>query len=497
MNKQTRPNVVLIMVDQWRGDCLSHMGHEQVETPYLDTLAYNGVSFTSAYSAVPTCIAARAAFFTGLNQRHHGRVGYEEHRPWAQYPQLMADQLTKAGYHTQAVGKMHVNPSRFRAGFNDVRLHEGFLHAQRKHDRPYNEHSEYLDDYLPWVRRELGSRVNLMDMGLDCNSYIGQPWNYPEYTHPTNWVTEESIDFLRRRDPTAPFFLYASYHRPHAPYDPPQNYYDMYRDVEVPQPPMGDWIGEDTDGEGQNVMTYYGDVRPHQLARARRAYWASLTHIDHQIGRLLSELQDAGVADNTIVLFVSDHGDLLGDHRRWRKSSPLEGASRIPLILSDPTGRLNLEPNLHSDQLVELRDILPTLLDACDIPIPETVDGHSVLPYIRRDRAEGQIRDYLHGEHRMGRHSYHMIRTADGLKYAWYDQTGDELLFDLNEDPEECHNLYAQAMDETSPYHARLNELRGTLIRELADREEGFVEDGKLVVGREGVTSLRESYLFS
>ncbi len=490
-----RPNVLLIMVDQWRGDCLSYMGHEQVETPYLDTLAVGGVSFDSAYSAVPTCIAARAALFTGLTQKNHGRVGYEEHVPWKQYPQLMARLFRDAGYHTQAVGKMHVYPSRYRCGFDDVRLHDGFLHSQRSHQVKHNEHSNYVDDYIPWLKSEIGSRADLMDMGLDCNSYIGHPWNYPEYTHPTNWVTEECIDFLRRRDPTGPFFLFASYHRPHAPYDPPQSYYDMYRDVEVPDPPVGDWEAEDETGEGKNAMTYAGEVRPHQLKRARRAYWASMTHIDHQIGRLLSELGDEGVAGNTIVLFVSDHGDLLGDHRRWRKSSPLEGASRIPFIINDPSGRLGLKQGHVSKQLVELQDVLPTLLDACGIDIPSTVDGRSVLPFIRQEENGALIREYLHGEHRMMQYSYHMIRHADGMKYAWFDQTGEELLFDLRVDPEECRNLAKEAVNEDNPYHKDLLRLRAYLIEELKDREEGFVKDGRPVTGRPGISSLKNSYL--
>lgn len=495
-NQASRPNVLLIMVDQWRGDSLSYMGHEQVETPYLDTLASSGVSFEAAYSAVPTCIAARAAFFTGMRQENHGFVGYQEGTRWDRYPALLAESFRDAGYHTAAVGKMHASPSRFRCGFDEVQLHDGFLHAQRSYNQPYREHAEMVDDYLPWLKRELGNRVDIMDLGLDCNSYIAHPWNYPDYTHPTNWVTEQSIDFLRRRDPTQPFFLYTSYHRPHAPYDPPQSYFDMYRDVEVPDPPMGDWVDPNQDQEaGWNAMTYAGEIRPHQYRRARQGYWACMTHIDHQIGRLISELGDAGVAHNTVILFVSDHGDLLGDHRRWRKSSPLEGASRIPLIIQDPTGRLGLKPGTISDQLVELRDVMPTLLDACDIDIPETVDGRSILPYIQKDGAEGLVREYLHGEHRMMQYSYHMIRHHNGLKYIWYDQTGVEQLFDLKQDPLELYNLLNEEGRAEEAYQASLESLRAYLIEELKDREEGFVKDGKLVSGRPTRAVLENSYI--
>lgn len=488
MSTSSKPNVVLIMVDQWRGDSLSYMGHEQVETPNLDTLASQGVSFDSAYAAVPTCLPARASFLTGMSQRQHGRVGYQENIPWDVYPTTIAKTFQEAGYHTQAVGKMHVYPSRYRAGFDDVRLHDGFLHNQKKDTLPFNEHADVVDDYVQWFKNEVGHRADIMEMGINCNSYIGHPWNYPEYTHPTNWVTQESIDFLRRRDPTKPFFLYTSYHRPHAPYDPPQSFMDMYRDVEVPEPPVGDWVPEAPELASWDAITYEGKIRPHQFKRARQAYWASMTHIDHQIGRLISGLTSAGVMQNTIILFVSDHGDLLGDHNRWRKSSPLEGASRIPLVMNDGTGRLNLKRGLKSNQVVELMDIMPTLLDACEIEIPKSVDGRSVLPYIQKDGKEGHVREYLHGEHDMFRYSYHMIRHHDGLKYIWYDQTGVEHLFDLKHDPNELHNL----MDDPA-YKERMEELKAVLIEELKDREEGFVKDGVLQNKQKRTPVLRQS----
>ena len=130
MKKTNRPNILLIMTDQLRGDALGYAGHPDVKTPYLDTLASKGVVFDHAYSACPSCIAARAALHTGMSPEHHRRVGYEDNIPWT-YPHTMAGELSKAGYHTQCTGKMHVHPLRNYLGFHNVDLHDGYLHAAR------------------------------------------------------------------------------------------------------------------------------------------------------------------------------------------------------------------------------------------------------------------------------------------------------------------------------------------------------------------------------
>ena len=123
-----RPNIILLMADQMRGDCLGIAGHPDVKTPFLDALAAEGVRYENAYSACPTCVPARATLYTGMSQEHTGRVGYEDLVPW-DYPHTLAGELSKAGYYTQCVGKMHVHPLRNNLGFHDVRLHDGYLHC--------------------------------------------------------------------------------------------------------------------------------------------------------------------------------------------------------------------------------------------------------------------------------------------------------------------------------------------------------------------------------
>ncbi len=222
-----RSNLVLVAADQWRGDCLSVAGHEVVRTPTLDQLAARGTRFSNAYSATPTCIPARTALMTGLAQETHRRVGYRDGVPF-DYPITLAGEFRRGGHQTRAIGKMHVWPERARIGFDDVALHDGYVHFSRRRSRA----TELFDDYLPWLRQRAGdAAADYADHGLDCNAILARPWDKDEALHPTNWVVSEAISWLYRRDVTAPFFLYLSFHRPHPPYDPPQWAFDQYLDT--------------------------------------------------------------------------------------------------------------------------------------------------------------------------------------------------------------------------------------------------------------------------
>jgi arylsulfatase A-like enzyme len=473
-----RLNLLFITVDQMRWDVLSAAGHPVVETPNLDGLANNGVMFQNAYSATPSCIPARAAILTGMSQRSHGRVGYQDHVPWT-YEHTLPGELARAGYHTQCVGKMHVYPARNLVGFHHVVLHDGYLHAYRFRDRiSAAEHFDQVDDYMQWLRQTAGAGLDLTDLGLDCNaSTVARPWHLPEHLHPTNWAVTQSIDFLRRRDPGKPFFLWTSFVRPHSPLDPPQAYFDMYKDAEMPDPPVGDWVDITAAERGvADPTASFGKLPKKRLNRARAGYYALISHLDDQIGRLLAALTEAGVLHNTLVIFTSDHGEMLGDHHYFRKSLPYEGSAKIPLLACDFSGTLGFKRGLRVNQVVELRDLMPTLLEAAGVPIPDTVEGHSLLALCRGESAAW--REYIHGEHVYGRLSNHYV-TDGREKYIWFSQTGQEQFFDLAADPREERNLAGRSEMEN-----RVSLWRNRLISALAGREEGFVDQGRLVAGR-------------
>lgn len=466
----TRPNILVLMVDQWRGDCLSAAGHPVVRTPYLDRFAAHGTRFTHAYSASPTCIPARASLHTGMSAASHGRVGYQDLVPW-NYDVTMAGELTRAGYQTQAVGKMHVYPERTQLGFQNVILHSptGIVRTARQQGKDPG----LVDDYLPWLRQQLGRDATYFDHGLDSNSYVARPWDKPEHTHPTNFVATQAADFLRRRDQRKPFFLFASFNAPHPPYDPPDWAFQQYLDAPMPDPPMGDWQDYYAEFEDSaNPSAGVAQIDETTLRRARAGYFGHISHVDQQVAYLLAELDHHGVAADTYICFISDHGEMLGDHHMFRKGYPYEGAARIPMLLAGP----GLEPGQVSDELVELRDIMPTLLECAGVPVPSQVEGRSLL-----DAARGgsePVREYLHGEHIMFGQSLQWL-TDSHTKYVWLSGSGREQLFDLDGDPHETHDLALEpAWVET------LTCWRTRLIQELIGREEGFTDGHDLVAGR-------------
>jgi len=443
-----------------------------VRTPYLDKLALEGTRFSRAYAACPTCIASRAALLTGLRQETHGRVGYQDGVAW-KYPVTIASEFTRQGYQTQAIGKMHVYPERNRVGFENVILHDGFLHfAHDKHPCAY----DMVDDYHPWLRQQLGRDAYDFEDGLNCNSYTARPWDKPEHTHPTNFVVSQSIDFLKKRDPTKPFFLFMSLHRPHPPLNPPAWAYDLYKDLKMPPPPAGKW-SEMFAGSAQpdHPALWYGKVSQQVLQSARAGYYGLMTHIDHQMNRFFETLQMYGQWHNSVVCFVSDHGDLMGDHNLFRKSFPYEGSARVPLILRGP-GESGIRRNAVSSNVVELRDIMPTLLECAGLEIPDSVEGRSFLSNARGEAVA--IHPYIHGEHTVPYQGSAHYLTDGHEKYVWYSGNGQEQLFDLDKDTDELNDLSSSAA-----YAGNLAKWRCELIAELQGREEGFSDGKTLIAG--------------
>lgn len=480
-SSHNQPHILLIAVDQMRADALSMLGHPVVRTPYLDQLGQRGTVFTNAYSATPTCVPARVALFTGQSQERHGRYGYREGVPFQKaHGATVATVLGANGYQTQAVGKMHVFPERSRAGFDNVVLHDGFLHFGRKHG---NRNLEAGDDYLAWLHRQPGhAQSDLVDHGAGCNSQVARPWDKAEALHPTTWAVTEAIDFLRRRDTTAPFFLYLSFHRPHAPYDPPQWLLDQYLAAEHPDQVMGDWVAglEEhlTEGDVEGEFTRHPeDVR----RRVRAGYWGLITQIDFQVNRLMEALGDHGILDDTAIIFVSDHGDMMGDHHMWRKTVGYEGSARVPMIVTLPASDPEVVRGTRRTHVAELRDVMPTILDIAGVDIPASVDGRSLLPLVHDD--EHPWRSHIHGEHTLQRFGLWQANhwVSDGsAKFMWFSGNGMEQFFDLEMDPGEEHDLIADPERE-----AQVALWRNRLIDALADREEGFVQGGRLVTGRE------------
>jgi len=435
-------------------------------TPTLDQLAANGARFTNAYSAPPTCIPARRALMTGTTARTHGDRTFKEGQPMPDFPTL-AGTFSEAGYQTYAVGKLHVFPQRDRIGFDDVILNEEGRHLE----------GLSADDYELFLADQ-GHPGAEYAHGMATTDYPVRPWHLDEHLHPTNWSTHEMCRTIKRRDPTRPAFWYLSFNAPHPPLVPLSGYMDLYRDVEIPAPDVGDWAQnfEDLpyalkDRHNRWYATLKHDdghagLREHEQKLVRQAFYALCTHIDHQIRLVIGMLREEGLLDNTIIAFTSDHGDMLGDHGQYAKALLYESSAKVPLIIMRTAEYEKMGHHLVDDRLAELRDVMPTLLDMAGIPIPERVEGHSLL--------SDASREYLYAEYDEDDHATRMIRN-DKFKLIYYPVGNHSQLFDIQNDPTEMHDLAGDPA-----YAEILVQLQQELIPYLYDEDLTWVSDGVL-----------------
>jgi len=475
MAEPQRPNIVFILLDEMRWDSLSVVGHPVVETPNIDELGRGGVVFTAAYSSCPSCIAARASIMTGRNPSSHGRLGYQDQVPW-RYDHMLAQVLGDAGYQTHCVGKTHFYPQRAHGGF----------HSLDSYEANQNFDGLYVNDYFEWLREKTNGRLHERDHGLDSNSWVARPSHLPEELHNNTWVATKGIEFLRRRDKTRPFFLNLSFHRPHAPLDPPQAFYDMYKDRELPPVPVGEWA-KTHDAPVDDVNAWHGRLPTHVLDHSRRAYYAQVAHIDNQIGRFLIELKGMK-AGPTAILFTADHGEMLGDHHMFRKSYAYEGSAAVPLVVSMPGGARDQ----FCDAPTVLEDLYPTMLDLAGVPVPRKIEGRSLAPFVTTGRRPDDWPEFVHGEHAACYDPQNGMQfVTDGKeKFVWFPLSGREQFFDLADDPSETRDLVADpaAKDRVALWRRRL-------IDRLVSRELDGLTDGETLISGIDLPQVRPELL--
>lgn len=461
----TRPNILLIMPDQMRGDCLSIEGHPVLLTPNMDALGENGARFTRAYTTCASCIPARRSLLTGLYPSSNGMVGFVDDYPITTptLPQLLRDH----GYATVLAGRhMHQSP----------------------YDEPYGYARQVLgstyidqDDYADFLERALPGSGGIKGIGLSFNGWQARPWPYAEYLHPTNWVTQQSRQIIAGHNPDRPLFLTSSYYAPHPPLLPPAFYMERYLGLNLPPAAVGSWErvpARNTVGAG--VDAHHTVLRGEALRSAQAGYFGLIHHIDDQLYWLISDFRAMSrqAGRPWVIIFTTDHGEMLGDHYYFRKCEPYEGSSRIPFLVQAAPA-LGLTSGLISDQPVCLEDVMPTLLELAQVACPENLDGRSLVPLLQ-GRTDN-VREVLHGEHSpcYGQDQAYHFLTDGRMKYIWRPLDGSEQLFDLVNDPGELRDLasFPGQASTVAPWRARL-------ITRLADRPEGFVLDKALVPGR-------------
>jgi arylsulfatase A-like enzyme len=462
-----KPDILLLMPDQWRGDSLSAVGHPVEKTPTLDRLARDGALFRRAYSTCPSCIPARLALLTGLHPSTSGLVGYApmliKHPT---FPALLAD----AGYATVLVGRnMHQNPPNKSIGYQRELLGSTYLSD---------------DDYDRALRAAApasgGIRAVLEGLGLTTNFWQAKPWALPDELHPTAWVAARARAVLTETAPAQPLFLTASFYAPHPPLFPPKTYFEKYLAAALPAPARGDWVkwdalSPDGDRAGHRIR-----LEGEKLRAAQAGYFGLIEHLDAQLAPLIAAFTARSRAASRpwIIVFTTDHGEMLGDHGYFRKCEPYEGSANIPFIVA-ASPDLKFTAGLRSHQPVCLEDIMPTLLELAGLPSPKPMDGLSLVATLRGSPA--RLRATLHSEHANTygpAQAFHAL-TDGRAKYLWRPADGTEQLFDLTHDPREEHDLAPAAA-----HAAALADWRSRLIRELTGRPEGFTDGTRLIAGR-------------
>lgn len=466
-----KPNVLFIMTDQQRWDTLGCYGNDVIETTNLDYLASLGTVFDHAYTPSPSCVPARASLMTGMDPWTTGILGMGQgQKPMGvNFDHTLPGELSEAGYHTQGVGKMHFSPQRALNGFHNTVLDE----SGRVHD------PGFVSDYQQWFEKNKTGDYGMVEHGMGWNDWQARPYHAPAFLHPTNWTVNESIRFLNERDPSKPFFLKTSFARPHSPYDAPEYYFNLYNEKDLPKQVVGEWAAmHDVPEDAVKPDAWRGVQTDEHINRARAGYYGNIHLIDHQIGRLITCLKQNGLFNNTFIIFTSDHGDMLGDHNLWRKTYAYEGSSHIPLIIKQ-ANHVNQRSTSRVDTPVLLQDIMPTILDAVKVDIPETVDGVSLLPLMENGTIE---RSYIHGEHSTCySEEQEMQYVTDGkMKYIWFPRIDSEQLFDLTKDPYERENL-----TQNPNYQDGLKRWRKRMVDQLKPRDAGLT-DGENLVSQAG-----------
>lgn len=467
-----KPNIILITTDQQRYDTLGVNGGA-LRTPHLDRLAEEGVRFEHSYVNNPVCMPSRACIQTGRYTHQHGLRYMDpiiDRSPGLpNWEETFMERLQVGGYATGAVGKIHMRPPK---GFDEILLTNG---KGGRWDVPYGSPlgpAQLGDAYAHWLEnRHPGGYGAIYEQRKQVGRYSGIQSPYihvlPTEEYIDYWITDNAIDFVERHQ-EEPFFLWFGLCNPHGPSDPPSEYASLYPERDI-----------------QLGNRYLNRTDPSRLAdenwvrRFISYYYGLCTLVDDMTGRLFTVLREKGLWDNTLIVFVSDHGEMMGDYGRIGKGNFYESTIRVPLIIKPPKDERKVvseegrpSNSFHVDSvnhvvsdLVELIDLAPTILDYAGVRIADTVQGKSLKELME---GQGRGKEAVLCEFTPGgnlSHNAKCLRT-DRFKYV-YDGAGSSMgLYDLQEDPEEWHNR----IDDPAYAGIRI-EMNERLLAHLASSE--------------------------
>jgi len=437
MSNSDRPNIILIMTDQQRFDTLGAWGYEHMITPAMDRLAAEGLSFRNAFCPGATCVASRAAIFTGMYPHNTGAYSFDAwatHRNWVQ-------DLNEGGYHCVNIGKMHFAPRDVPGGFHERVIVEN---PTSKHI----DHGGADDDWGRFMRIHGVQRPNDRNKSDPDwkQKYQGVPWHLEEKFHSDVFIGDSALAWIRDYRGKEPFFLQVGFTGPHEPWDPLQRHLEMYEGRELPKRVFREGELEEKPPqhaahkemhamtEHESVIDMYSPTEE-DIERMRRHYYAKITTVDEKLGQVVEGLEARGYLDNSLLIFCSDHGELLGDHTlayKWLMYDPIV---HVPMIVRD--GRRSELAGTSTDDLTSLMDIGPTILEAAGLPVPTYLEGRSLQPYI-----EGKDEAFAPREWVFAEDNYQIMMRGNRHKMVYYIGQEQGELYDLEQDPHELYNLW-------------------------------------------------------
>ncbi|MFA9456291.1 sulfatase [Halalkalibacter sp. AB-rgal2] len=459
-SKERRPNILLILLDQLRAD---YLGYAQtvVHTPHINRLAKRGVTFTQAVCNSPACVPSRASMMSGRYPHRINVLSNDQHFPLNQKTYMQ--ELRQAGYQVAGIGKLELHKSDLQygeKGNKPINYHFGYTHpfetegkmsSAKSHIKngqgqlltgPYQYYLEekgllqtYIEDYRGRERRPPWySSCSILEEQDRIDSFVGR----------------QACSFIEEASSENPWFCSVNFLSPHDPWDAPKRYYDMYKDtlfpLSIPKKQTGkpSWII-------RRQKDHSANLTEEALNEVKRHYVAMITHLDEWVGALVDRINERHEERETIVLFASDHGEMLGDHGLFRKNVMYEGAVRVPLIISDPTE--NHIAGTKNDELVELIDLFPTILEMAGIDCTShNIDGKTLYPIIK-GQARGNHKAFQYAQW----NQIKMVRTHQ-YKLIEHGEQGMEL-YDLQADRKELNNLVNEKEDIVYSLTQLLNQL--------------------------------------
>ena len=439
---EQRPNILWLCSDQQRYDTIHALGNPCIDTPNLDRLCAQGAAMTCAYAQNPVCTPSRASFLSGrypsaVNANILGGANLPEHCT------LITKALADAGYHCGNIGKLHITAA---WGGHEARCSDGyaeFIYSLGSGHDLENGCSAYKD----WLDRQ-GVDWHTLFTNDGKRDYYWYREDAPVDLRQTAWCAREAVSFIRRNQ-GKPWMLTVNCFDPHPPYDAPRAYVEKYLDRGLPDPIFTAYdlhLGEAL--KTVRHQTPFPKAPDDEVRRQRASYYGMCEIVDRHMGWIIDALDEMGLRENTLIIYTSDHGEMLGDHGLILKGCRFyDGAVRVPLIFSWP-GRL--KEAFVSDELTELTDIAPTIAEACGVPFGN-VHGQSLLPLLEREADRPFVpREFVRSEY------YDSLAEGGGpllptyatmwrdrrYKLTTYHTAGLCELYDMIEDPQETHNLW-------------------------------------------------------